>query len=82
MKKFLVFITFVLLFSSCSEYQKAMKSEDIAVKYDMAEKMYAPNTNKQFTCQEVYVPPLEGESKNIFDTDIVSSCSLCTQYRS
>ena len=30
----------------------------------MAENMYAPNTNKQFTCQEVYIAPLEGESKN------------------
>ncbi|XWV25166.1 putative pore coat assembly factor [Tupanvirus deep ocean] len=30
----------------------------------MAENMYAPNTNKQFTCQEVYITPAEGESKN------------------
>ena len=30
----------------------------------MAENMFAPNTNKQFTCQEVYIAPLQGESKN------------------
>ena len=30
----------VVLFSSCSEYQKALKSDDIAVKYDLATKMY------------------------------------------
>ncbi|XWV26427.1 hypothetical protein QJ857_gp0642 [Tupanvirus soda lake] len=30
----------------------------------MAENMYAPNTNKQFTCQEVYITPAEGETKN------------------
>ena len=30
----------VVLFSSCSEYQKALKSEDISVKYDASVKMY------------------------------------------
>lgn len=29
----------------------------------IAEKHQAPNTNKQFSCQEVYIPPVEGESK-------------------
>lgn len=29
-----------VLFSSCSEYQKALKSDDVAVKYPVAEKMY------------------------------------------
>lgn len=40
-KKFL-FTLFIgiLLLSSCSPYQKALKSEDPAVKYPMAEKMY------------------------------------------
>ncbi|WP_445451988.1 outer membrane protein assembly factor BamD [Flavobacterium sp. 25HG05S-40] len=40
MKKFLVLFTALLLLSSCSEYQKALKSEDVAVKYASAEKMY------------------------------------------
>ncbi len=30
----------------------------------ITEKMYARPTNKQFTCQEVYIQPLQGESKN------------------
>ena len=30
----------------------------------MAENMYAPNTNKQFTCQEVYIAPAEGDAKS------------------
>lgn len=30
----------------------------------MAEKMTAPNTNKQFTCQEVYITPAEGTAKS------------------
>lgn len=39
----------------------------------MAEKMHAPNTNKQFTCQEVYVAPIQGQSSNksylsVYDT--------------
>ena len=28
------------LFCSCNEYQKALKSEDVAVKFDVATKMY------------------------------------------
>ena len=40
MKKFLVLFTALLVLSSCSEYQKALKSEDVAVKYAAAEKMY------------------------------------------
>lgn len=62
MKKFLVFITFVLLFSSCSEYQKAMKSEDIAVKYDMAEKMYeAKKYSKAIRLFEQIAPAYKGK---------------------
>jgi len=30
----------------------------------ITEKMFAPNTNKQFTCQEVYIAPVSGESNN------------------
>ncbi|MBC7524560.1 MAG: outer membrane protein assembly factor BamD [Flavobacterium sp.] len=40
MKKFFIFFTIVLIFSSCSEYQKAMKSEDVAKKFAVAEKQY------------------------------------------
>ncbi|MGG7036464.1 MAG: outer membrane protein assembly factor BamD [Flavobacterium sp.] len=40
MKKYFVFLVLVLLFTSCSEYQDAIKSEDVGVKYEMAEKLY------------------------------------------
>lgn len=40
MKKIVSLLSLVVLFSSCSEYQKALKSEDIAVKYDVSSKMY------------------------------------------
>lgn len=39
-KKIVSFFLLAVLFVSCSEYQKALKSEDIAVKYDMATKLY------------------------------------------
>ena len=31
---------FTLLFSSCGEYQKALKSDDSTAKYQLAEKLY------------------------------------------
>lgn len=34
-----IFLAFILL-TACSPYQKALKSEDVAVKFDMATKMY------------------------------------------
>ena len=40
MKKIVSILILVVLFSSCSEYQKALKSEDIAVKYDVSSKIY------------------------------------------
>ena len=40
MRYLVLIITVLLLFSSCSEYQKALKSEDVKVKYDLAEKLY------------------------------------------
>jgi len=40
MKKIVYLIVLVVLFSSCSEYQKALKNEDVAAMYDVAEKMY------------------------------------------
>lgn len=40
MKNLLYFLIVLVLFSSCSEYQKALKNEDTTVKLDMATKMY------------------------------------------
>jgi len=40
MKKFISIATLILLFCSCSEFQKAFKSEDVDVKYNLAEKLF------------------------------------------
>ena len=40
MRKLIFGILALLLLVSCSSYQKALKSEDLGVKYDMATKMY------------------------------------------
>ena len=40
MKKIVSLLLLIVLFSSCSEYQKALKSDDIAVKYALSTKMY------------------------------------------
>lgn len=40
MKRLIVLFTVLILFSSCNEYQKAMKSEDIALKFEVATKLY------------------------------------------
>ncbi len=40
MKRLIYIFIIALTFSSCSEYQKAIKSEDIAVKFEMATELY------------------------------------------
>ncbi len=40
MNKFIIIVLIVVGFSSCSEYQKALKSEDLAVKFDASAKQY------------------------------------------
>lgn len=40
MKKYLSLLLLFLVLASCSEYQKALKSEDVALKYAAAEKKY------------------------------------------
>ncbi|WP_142786481.1 outer membrane protein assembly factor BamD [Changchengzhania lutea] len=40
MKKFLYLLIVLAVFSSCSEYQKALKSEDIATKFKMGDTLY------------------------------------------
>ncbi len=39
-KKLVSLILLVVLFASCGEYQKALKTEDVAVKFEMATKLY------------------------------------------
>ncbi|PTX59734.1 Beta-barrel assembly machine subunit BamD [Kordia periserrulae] len=40
MSKFLYVIIAIATLASCSEYQKALKSEDVKVKYELAERLY------------------------------------------
>ncbi|SHG18586.1 Beta-barrel assembly machine subunit BamD [Flavobacterium segetis] len=40
MKKIVSILLIVVLFSSCNEYQKALKSEDVGVKFELATKLY------------------------------------------
>lgn len=80
MKKFLVLFAVVLFLSSCSEYQKALKSEDIAVKYASAEKMYnAKKYGKAIRLFEQIAPVYKGKpaaekmfymfSKSLYSTE-------------
>ena len=47
MKKYILLGLISVLLSSCSEYQKALKSQDAAVKYTMAEKQYQAKKYKK-----------------------------------
>jgi len=40
MTRFFYLLLIAIVFSSCSEFQSALKSDDIKVKYDVAEKLY------------------------------------------
>ncbi len=40
MRKLISFIVLILVLSSCNEYQKVLKAEDVKAKYDLAEKYY------------------------------------------
>ena len=40
MKKLISILVVIIAFSSCSEYQKALKSEDIAIKFKLGTEMY------------------------------------------
>lgn len=62
MKKFLLLFSFLIFLSSCSEYQKALKSEDSAVKFESATKMYeAKKYNKAIRLFEQIAPAFKGK---------------------
>ncbi len=62
MKKFLSLFALVLVMSSCSEYQKALKSEDVAVKFASATKMYeAKKYGKAIRLFEQIAPASKGK---------------------
>lgn len=62
MKNLFYLLAFVLLFSSCSEYQKALKSEDIATKFQLGTDLYeAGKYNKANRLFEQIVPKYRGK---------------------
>lgn len=62
MKKFFALIAVVVFLSSCSEYQKALKSEDVAVKFVSATKMYdAKKYSKAIRLFEQIAPAYKGK---------------------
>jgi outer membrane protein assembly factor BamD len=69
MKKFVYIILTLVLVCSCSEYQKAVKSEDIAFKTAVAKSMYDKSKyDKAITLFEVVAPSLKGkpDAENVF----------------
>ena len=62
MKKFLVLFAVIVFLSSCSDYQKALKSEDVAVKFASATKMYeAKKYGKAIRLFEQIAPAYKGK---------------------
>lgn len=61
-KKIVSWLLLVVLFASCSEFQKALKSEDIAVKFEIATKLYdAGKYNDAIRLIEQIAPSYRGK---------------------
>jgi len=62
MKKIISLLLVVILLSSCNEYQKALKTEDVAIKFDMATKLYdAGKYSKAIRLMEQIAPAYRGK---------------------
>ena len=62
MKKIISLLLLVIAFSSCNEYQKALKTEDVAVKFDVATKLYdAGKYTKAIRVFEQIAPAYRGK---------------------
>ena len=62
MKKFLALFAVIIFLSSCSDYQRALKSEDVAVKFTSATKMYeAKKYGKAIRLFEQIAPAYKGK---------------------
>ena len=62
MNKFFSFVLISVFFVSCSQYQKALKSDDIAVKTEAANKMYeAGKYIKAIRLYEQIAPAYKGK---------------------
>ena len=62
MKKIVSLLIVVVLFCSCSDYQKALKNDDVAAKFEIATKMYdAGKYNKAIRLFEQLAPTYRGK---------------------
>jgi outer membrane protein assembly factor BamD len=62
MKKIISVLLVTLFFCSCSEYQAALKSEDVAIKFDLATKLYdAGSYTKTIRLCEQLAPAYRGK---------------------
>jgi outer membrane protein assembly factor BamD len=62
MKKIVALLFLALALGSCGEYQKALKTEDVGVKYDLAEKLYdAGKYSKAIRLFEQIAPAYRGK---------------------
>jgi outer membrane protein assembly factor BamD len=62
MNKYIYIVLIIFGFSSCSEYQKAIKSEDLSVKFDQASKQYEKGKYyKAITLFEQMAPSFRGK---------------------
>jgi outer membrane protein assembly factor BamD len=69
MKKIVSLLLVIVLFCSCNEYQNALKSEDVGVKFEVATKMYeAKKYNKAIRIFEQIASAYRGkpEAENLF----------------
>jgi outer membrane protein assembly factor BamD len=61
-KKIVSLVLLIVFFASCSEYQKALKTEDVAVKFEMATKLYdAGKYNDAIRLIEQIAPSYRGK---------------------
>jgi outer membrane protein assembly factor BamD len=62
MKKIILLLLVVVVFYSCNEYQKALKTEDVALKFDMGSKLYdAGKYSKAIRIFEQMAPVYRGK---------------------
>jgi outer membrane protein assembly factor BamD len=62
MKKIISLLLVVVLFASCNEYQKALKNDDVAVKFEMGTKLYeAGKYTKAIRIFEQIAPAYRGK---------------------
>ena len=62
MKKIVALLILALTLGSCGEYQKALKTEDVAIKYELAEKLYdAGKYTKAIRLFEQIAPAYRGK---------------------